>query len=287
MREDALAVAGEPEPVLSVTNLAVAGVEARLYRPLGDERSILVWLHGGAWILGDLESYDAVVRALANRAGCAVLSVDYRLAPEHPYPAALEDCWAATSWAAGHFQRVAVGGDSAGGNLAAAVALRARDQGLVLAMQLLVYPVLDYDALSGRFVADYERRYETFANIRNFGASRAAGVRFLWETYVPDSVRRSEPYASPLQARSLAGLAPAVIITTEHDILRGEAEDYATRLQGAGVSVELINYEGQLHGFFQAIGVLDDARDALRRCTDALAVGFSKESGASTDAPGA
>ena len=108
MREDALAVGGEPEPVFSVTDIAADGVEARLYRPLGDERSVLVWLHGGAWILGDLESYDAVVRALANRAGCAVLSVDYRLAPEHPYPAALDDCWAAISWATRHFQRVAV-----------------------------------------------------------------------------------------------------------------------------------------------------------------------------------
>ena len=185
MREDALAVAGEPEPVRSVEDVVAGGVGARLYRPFGDERSVLVWLHAGAWILGDLESYDAVARALANRAGCAVLSVDYRLAPEHPYPAALDDCWAATVWASGQFERVAVGGDSAGGNLAAAVSLQARDRRLDLVMQVLVYPVLDYAALEGAFCTDYVRRYEGFAGARNFGAARVAGVRFSGRRMYP------------------------------------------------------------------------------------------------------
>src|SRR5205823_1860487 len=113
--------------------------------PSGDERGVLAWFHGGGFAFGDVESYDHVGRALANRSGCAVLSVEYRLAPEHPYPAALDDCWEATEWAAGRFDRVAVGGDSSGGNLAAAIAFRARAAGLPLALQLLVYPVLDLE----------------------------------------------------------------------------------------------------------------------------------------------
>jgi len=275
-RRWALEGSGEPEPVASVEALDVAGVPARLYRPTGSERDVLVWLHGGGWTLLDLDCYDAVVRALANRAGCAVLSVDYRLAPEHRYPAAIDDAWAATEWAAGPFERLAVGGDSVGGNLAAAVALRARDRGVPLALQLLVYPVLDYAAVDASFYEDYERRYAHFADKRRFGAESRTLIRKIWETYVPEPAKRDEPDASPAQATSLAGLAPALVVTAEHDILRGEDEDYARRLEAEGVEVALVTYERQVHGFFPMLGVTDDARDAVRRAAAALRRGFSR-----------
>jgi len=135
---------GEPEAVAEITELRPGGVPARLYWPVGGEREVLIWLHGGAWALGGLDTADVTARALANRAGCAVLSVGYRLAPEHLYPAAAEDAWAAAGWALENFDRVAVGGDSAGGNLSALVAMRARDRGIGQALQVLVYPVLDF-----------------------------------------------------------------------------------------------------------------------------------------------
>jgi acetyl esterase/lipase len=144
LREQVVAGSGTPEEVALVEELEGGRVSARLYHPLGNERNALVWLHGGGWTMGDLDCSDAVARALANRAACAVLAVDYRLAPEHRYPVAVEDSWGAVQWAADRFDRVAVGGESAGGNLAAAVALRARDQGVGLAFQLLVCPVLDW-----------------------------------------------------------------------------------------------------------------------------------------------
>ena len=208
----------------------VDGVPARLYRPVGGERDVLVWFHGSAWMIGDLDFCDPVVRRLTNRARCAVLSVDYRLAPEHPFPAAIDDAWAATVWASERFRSVAVGGDSAGGNLAAAVALRARDHGIELALQVLVYPVLDNAAVESQSYADYRQRYRGFIGDPGFGDRHADGVRYIWEVYVPDPAQRLHPDASPMQAASLRGVAPALILTAEHDILRGEAEAYARRL---------------------------------------------------------
>ena len=153
-----LAGAGEPEQITSVEEISCSGVPAWLYQPAGNERTALVWLHGGGWMLCDPACYDTMARALANRAGCAVLSVDYRRAPEHRYPVATDDAWRATQWASGQFGQVAVGGDSSGGNLAAAVALRARDHGLRLALQLLVYPVLDADP-NASYREDYAKRH--------------------------------------------------------------------------------------------------------------------------------
>jgi len=268
-RAECVGGSGQPEPVAEVRALTAGSVPARLYYPAGGERSVLVWLHGGAWMAGDLDSYDATARALANRGRCAVLSVDYRLAPEHRYPAAIDDSWAATTWALENFDVTAVGGDSAGGNLSAAVALRARDRGIDLALQLLVYPVLDYRPDSPSYQR-YRDTYQGFAGMQEFGKHSQETIRRIWEIYIPDPARRADPDASPLRASSFTGLAPGVIITAEHDILRGEGHEYARRLQEAGSSAEIIDYAGQVHGFFPLLGIMHDARDAVDRAGTAL-----------------
>lgn len=275
-REKVLAVTGEPAPVERVESIDVDGVPGRLYRPTGAETDVLVWTHGGGWIHGDLDTADGVARALANEAGCAVLSVDYRLAPEHPFPAGFDDAWTAVTWARRHFAAVAVGGDSAGGNLAAAVALRARDEGVVLAAQLLVYPALDSTEDSGYKVA-FRQRYEHFAGHQGFGANSYRRLKFIWAAYVPDPAIRRTAYASPTHAESVHGLAPAVVITAEHDFLRGEAEDYAGRLELAGVPVELHEYAGQIHGFFEMFTVMTDAHRAVAVAADAVRRAFQSE----------
>jgi acetyl esterase len=269
MREQCLSGGGEPEPVASVEDTSAGGVPARLFRPKGAERDVFIWIHGGGWMMGDIECSDRLARAIANRAACAVLLIAYRLAPEHTFPAAIDDCWTATLWVSKRFDRVAVGGDSAGGNLAAAVALRCRDHGVALAHQLLVYPALQPDVDSDFFRA-FRERYQRFLGHRDFGADSQEGIRRVWEVYIPDPLQRTLPDAAPMWAASVAGVAPATIITAEHDVLRGEGEAYARRLRDEGVDVELINYEGQLHGFFYLIGVMDAARDAVGRAAMAL-----------------
>jgi len=268
-----LAAAGTPEPMATVDDIDAGGVPARLYRPTGAETSVLVWLHGGAFMTGDLDSSDVVVRAFAKRAQSAVLSVDYRLAPENRFPAAIDDAWGATVWATGNFKTVAVGGDSAGGNLAAAVALRARDLRVELAMQILVYPVLTADT-SNSYYEGFAQRYANFCGRTGFGATSLANIRNMWETYIPDPTRRFVQDASPLRATSLAGLAPVVMILAEHDILREDGEEYIRRLEAVGVPVEVHRYEGQLHGFIGFSGKLDAARDAVEKSSAALRIVF-------------
>ncbi|TWD82972.1 acetyl esterase [Kribbella amoyensis] len=272
-RAKVLAVTGELAPVASVECVDANGVPARLYRPTGAEQEVLVWAHGGGWIHGDLDTADGVARALANRAACAVLSIDYRLAPEHPFPAGFDDTWTAVTWARGNFGSVAVGGDSSGGNLAAAAALKARDEGVRLAAQLLVYPALDSVENTDYKVA-FRRRYETFAGRSGFGPNSYRRLQYIWETYVPDPAVRTSSYASPLHAESVRGVAPATIITAEHDFLRREAEDYARRLEAAGVPVDLIEYAGQIHGFFEMFAVMTDAHHAVGRAGDAVRNAF-------------
>lgn len=257
----------------SVTAIDADGIGGRLYRPVGTERGVLIWAHGGGWIHGDLDTADGVARALANRAGCAVLSVDYRLAPEHPFPAGFDDVWSAVEWARRAFDSVAVGGDSSGGNLAAATALKARDNNVELAAQLLVYPVLDSTEDTDYKVA-FTRRYARFAGQLGYGLNTYRRLGHIWHSYVPDPVLRVDPYASPRHAQSLAGVAPAVIITAEHDFLRGEAEDYASRLQADGVPVELREYAGQIHGFFEMFSVMADSHHAVGVAGDALRRAF-------------
>ena len=266
---------GDPQPVASAEEVEAGEVPARLYQPSANGREVLVWFHGGGWVLHDVAAFDLLARALANAAGCAVLSVDYRLAPEHPFPAAVEDCWTATCWAGNRFERVAIGGDSADGNLATVTAMRARDAGLNLAAQLLAYPVVDY-AIDTPAYAAYCERYELFAGRPGYGAAFVADLRWLWEQYLPDAAQRVSPQAAPIRAASLAGLPPAVVITAEHDFFRQEDEVYARRLASEGVPVELIDYPGQVHGFLEALAVMDDARDFIKRSAAAIRAAFSR-----------
>jgi acetyl esterase len=223
----------------------------------------LVWIHGGGWIIGNLSSYDPLCRALCNRSGARVVSVDYRLAPETPFPGALEDCEAALHWAAVEFGDgvLAVGGDSAGGNLAAVLARRARDAGgPELAFQLLVYPVTDAACATGTM--------QQFGEDATYGLSREQ-MLVCWAVYAPGASARS-PDASPLRAADLSGLPPALIVLAECDPLTDEGLDYAERLQAAGVDAEVRAWPGMVHGFLRWRAAIDVAHTALDEAAVAL-----------------
>lgn len=265
-------LAGAGPDLFEVRDLTLPGpagaIAAVVYRPTCEvARGVLVWLHGGGWVVGSPASSDDEVRALAKASGCVVLSVDYRLAPEHRFPSGLEDGYAALAWAAEHAGqlgafpgRLAVGGGSAGGNLAAALTLLARDRGgPQLDFQLMFYPALcrDLDAPSrSRYAEGYWTTW--------------AAVEWFWDHYLADPADASNPYASPLLATSLAGLPPALIMLGECDVLYDEAERYALRLEQAGVPVELRSYAGMLHGFLVCGAVVEAAWDALREAGETL-----------------
>jgi acetyl esterase len=251
MDEEAPGLFGEPDPVAAVEDADADGVPARVYRPVEGELPALIWLHGGGWTIGSLDSHDRLCRTLAARSACTVVSVGYRLAPEHPYPAAVDDAWRATEWASHEFPALAIGGDSAGGHLAAVVALRARDHGLPLALQVLVYPATD----GGLDTASYGEH----ANVPNLTAQV---MRWFWDQFCP-AARRTEPEVSVLRARDLQGVAPALVLTAEYDVLRDEGEAYARRLHEAGVPVMLTRYDGQIHGFLRLPAVIDRAQEAM------------------------
>ena len=259
---------GEPEPVHEVANLTIPGpggeLPLRVYRPASARPlPALLYFFGGGWVLGTIDTADGVSRSLANSSGALVAVVGYRLAPEHPFPAAVEDCYAAVRWVAGHAEeigadpaRLVVGGDSAGGNLAAAVALRARADGPALAGQLLVYPNTDQlaDDRSMRAADDpflFNRR----------------SVAWYRRHYLANPDDAADPLASPLRAESLAGLPPALVITAEYDPLRDQGEAYAHRLADAGVQVELSRYPGMAHGFFTMAGTVDASRAAIQQAS--------------------
>jgi len=235
------------------------GMPARLYSPSASASGLVVYFHGGGWVVGTLDGWDASVRNLAAASGCDVVSVDYRLAPEHVFPAAADDAYDALVWAASAEglaagRPVVVAGDSAGGNLAAVSALRARDfGGPPIALQVLVYPVVDCD-LDRRSYHEYDRD-ELILNRRD--------MVWFWDHYAPDPATRANPYASPLRASSLSGLPPAYVVTAEHDPLRDEGFAYADRLRAARVPVEHRHYGSQIHAFFTFTGVLDDADKAV------------------------
>jgi acetyl esterase len=273
-------VTAPDEPIGSVENRTIpgpaGGVPVRVYTPLERERRalpVLAFFHGGGFVIGDLDSHDGTCRALANAARCAVVAVDYRLAPEAKFPAAAEDCYAATCWIADcadelgfDSARIAVGGDSAGGNLAAVTALLARDRGGPrLAHQLLVYPVIDcaFDTKS------YLENSEGFFLTREM-------MRWFWHHYLEKPEHAADPYASPIRARSLAGLAPATVITAEYDPLRDEGEAYAARLLEAGVPTSLTRYDGVIHGFFGMGNVIDQARTAVAQAASELRSAFNE-----------
>lgn len=243
-------------------------IPLRIYHPskTTDPLPVVVFFHGGGWVLSNIDGHDSLARRLAQRSGCIVVSVEYRLAPEHPFPAPHDDCWAATQWVAEHAPelggdatRLAVAGDSAGGNLAAGVALRARDEGLPLAFQLLIYPCLDTDFTRPSMIDNGEGYF-----------LRRTDMEWFWDQFVP-SEHRSNPYAVPMRATSVEGLAPAFIQVAEFDPLRDEGFEWGERLTAAGVPTTVTHYDGQIHGFAarwdqipSAVGSHDDAGAALR-----------------------
>ena len=242
------------------------GLRVRIYTPVlateGAPQACLVWYHGGGWVIGDLDTTDGVCRALCGRSAATVISVDYRLAPEHPYPAALDDAEAAFDWVGDHADdlyiapdRIAVGGDSAGGNLAALVAQSRRGQ---VAFQLLVYPATD---LTNSHPSHEE-------NAEGYLLTRDHMIWFAGH-YLGDH-DRTDPRVSPLHADDLSGVAPAFVLTAEFDPLRDEGEAYAARLADAGVEVASHRYDGMIHAFFQLNGVIDRADDALDEAAAAL-----------------
>jgi len=252
-------------------------IPVRIFRPSDDQNlPLLLWFHGGGWVVGDLDTSQPDCRRLANEVGCVVASVGYRLAPEAPFPAAIDDCSAAVDWAlssAGELgtnpDAIAVGGDSAGENLAACAALRMARKGQTLAFQLLVYPVTD---------ADFHRP-SYLENAEGYLLTRDA-MQWFWDCYVPEAAKRRDPDACPLHAQDLSWLPLALVITAEYDPLRDEGEAYAAALKAAGVPVQLRRYQGVNHGFFHMITeepveevtrASNDAATALRR---ALGLGW-------------
>jgi acetyl esterase len=266
-----------PEAVAKVENLTIPGpggqIPVRIYTPRGDGPfPILVFFHGGGWVICDLDTHDNLCRSLANRVHCVVVSVDYRLAPEHKFPAAVEDAYAATQWVAhnahrinGDPARIAVGGDSAGGNLAAVVAMMSRDQdGPSLTYQLLIYPATDVSSNNTDSYKNYAAGYFL---------TKGDGEWFCAH-YLNCEEDRLHHRASPLLAPDLSGLPPAFVITAEFDVLRDEGESYAKRLKGAGVSVKHKRYKGMIHGFMSMDGLLDQARDGIEEASAALREAF-------------
>ena len=228
----------------------------------------MVYYHGGGWVIGDLDSHDPLCRTLANRANVVVLSVHYRLAPEHKYPAAADDSYAAAQWVSEHGaeigadgSRIAVCGDSAGGNLSAVVSLMARDRGGPgLRGQVLIYPVtnLDFGTDSYRDNGDGSK-----------GLSED-GMRWFWQHYVRTQSEGFEPYASPLRADTIADLPPALVITAEYDALRDEGEVYADRLERGGIPTQLTRYDGVIHGFVSMFAAVPEGDTAVNQIAEFL-----------------
>ena len=246
-------------------------LDSRLRGNDGVGLPVCVWFHGGGWVVGSIETNDPTCRALANRSGSIVVSVDYRLAPEHRFPIPLDDCYAATEWAAasaasfgGDPSRLAVAGSSAGGNLAAAVALRARDEGGPrLVHQSLICPVVDNNFERPSYVE----------NAEGYGLSYGTMVYF-WQCYVSGEADASNPYVAPMAAGDLSGLAPAFVLTCEYDPLRDEGEAYAARLREAGVPTVLSRYDGQIHALFNAGVPFTRTWDAINEAAGELRKAF-------------
>ena len=278
-----LPVRGPGPEVERVDDRRIPGPEGdipiRVYWPQGDGPfPILIWFHGGGWVLGDLDTADSTCRSLTAKAGAVVVSVDYRLAPEHPYPAGVDDAYAAAWWVLSHATdlggdpwRIAVGGDSAGGNLATVTALQVkRKGGPKFCFQLLVYPVTD-SSMSQLSYRDNGEGYQLTAD----------AMRWFYHLYLGDR-DHEDPLVSPLYAsvEDLVALPPALVITAEFDPLRDEGEAYGQLLKDAGVAVQVSRYDGQIHGFFGLDSLIDAGKEALEEAASALRVAFTKASGA-------
>jgi acetyl esterase len=269
-------------PIGKVEDRVIPGPDGdlavRVYTPLTTNSNVLsglVFFHGGGFVLGDLDTHDDLCRVLANESGFRVVSVDYRLAPEHPFPAAVDDCFAATKWVAENAaalgidpKRLAVGGDSAGGNLAAVVSQLARGAGPAIAFQLLIYPVAQLGAPDTPSMRENARGYFL----------EKEGMDWFTRLYAPDKDKRHDPRLSPLQAKDLSRLPPAYVITAGFDPLRDEGRDYADTLDKAGVPVTYVNYPGMVHGFFSMRSLIPKAREAVAAAAAALREGVTPES---------
>ncbi len=265
----------EPPVVAQCQALSADGIPLRLYRPLGasDEAlPALIYFHGGGWVIGDLDTHDTLCRELANGSGCAIVSVDYRLAPEHPFPAAFDDALAATRWVCRQSKalgldekRIAVGGDSAGGNLAAAVAIALRDEAeesgtaSPLAFQLLIYPATD----QRRNQPSHQRNGQGYLLTSDT-------IRYFHDHYLPDPALDLDWRASPLLHENLAHLPPAFVLVAGYDPLHDEGAAYAQRLSEAGSHATLVDFERQVHGFILMGRVIDEANAAVRLCAAEL-----------------
>ena len=244
-----------------------AKLPVRILRPEGTPRAVIVYYHGGGWVLGNIDENDTLGRQLAKRTGSTVVLVDFRLAPEHRYPTAVNDAYAALLWVSENLSDVAgedvpiiVAGDSSGGNLAAVVSQRARDAGGPnIDMQVLVYPVTD---------CDFDR--DSYRDPDNQLLLSRDSMIWFWEHYAPDEETRKSPDASPIRAADLSGLPPAVILTAEHDVVRDEAEAYAERLLQAGVPVQHRRFDGQMHVFFTLVNVLPGSAAGIDYVVDAI-----------------
>jgi acetyl esterase/lipase len=266
------------QEVARIENRTVPGlvqpIPIRIYKPVpSGTLPALVYFHGGGWVIGSLDSHDRECRALANLSGCAVIAVDYRLAPEHLFPAAVDDAYAATRYVAEHAaefgidpQRIAIGGDSSGGNLAAVVTLIAREKGgPKLAFQLLVYPAVDFTDDHRPSMIQYAEGHFLTRPLMDYFANH----------YVPKLEDRRRPDASPLYASDFRGLPPALVITAECDLLRDQGELYAQKLREAGVPVTVKRYDGMIHPFFSFGGILDDGRTAVTEAATAVRAALS------------
>ncbi len=236
--------------------IEVAGgrIHGRAYDPTGAGTATIVWFHGGGWVLGSLDTHDTMCRLLAQASGLEVVAVAYRLAPEHPFPIPLEDCWAALRHVARERSGpLVVGGDSAGGNLAAVCALRARDFGLRLSAQVLVYPVCDHDFDTGSYI---DRGDEgTLLGRRE--------MEWFWDHYLPEVAARDDPRASPLRWNDLSGVAPAILVLAGHDPLLDEGRAYADRLHAAGVSLSMRCDADMIHAYFQYVNIFTAGNAAV------------------------
>lgn len=274
-RETRPASTPQPPAIGAVRDLSAGGVPVRVYRPAGvpdaTRLPALVYFHGGGWVIGDLETHDTLCRQLTAEAGITVVSVDYRLAPEHKFPASADDAWTATTWVAAHAaeigvdaSKLAVGGDSAGGNLAAVVALQARDAGAPkISLQVLLYPVTDVGAET-----------QSYRDLADGYMLTRDGMRWFIAHYLGKPQDAEDWRASPIRATSFAGVAPALVITAGYDPLRDEGDAYAQKLRAAGVTVDSVSFGGMVHGFIPMGKLIETGNRAVTLIAGSLRHAF-------------